>query len=86
MWARHSVAFKFLIRLAIQLCRGLSSNDGFLHVSPPVDESNCVIRAELTLLGAKLAIRRTICVGYDLEDASKGAFSYSSSGGLASGP
>src|SRR4029079_9795954 len=69
-----------------QLCRGLSTNNGLLHVCLPVDESNCEIRAEPTLLGAKLAIRRTIRVSDDLEGASKGAISYSSSGGLASGP
>ena len=70
----------------LQLCRGLSSVGGLSHVCTPVDESNGEIRAEPTLLGAKLAIRRTIRVGDDLEGASKGAFSYSSSGGLASGP
>jgi hypothetical protein len=57
-----------------------------LHGCLRVVESNCEVRAERTLLGAKLAIRRTIGVGVDLEGASKGAFSYSSSGGLASGP
>ncbi len=38
--------FAPLVFLAFLLCRGLSSTDGFLHVSPPVVESNCEIRAE----------------------------------------
>src|ERR671913_412518 len=50
------------VATALQLCRGLSSDDGLLHDCPPLGESNCEIRAEPTLLGAKLAIRRTIRV------------------------
>ena len=84
LWSRGDSVDWF--EVALQLCRGLSSNDELLHVFPPVDESNCEIRAEPTSLGAKLAIRRTIRVGDDLEGASKGAISYSSSGGHASGP
>ena len=70
----------------IQLCRGLSSVDGLLHVCLSVDESNRRLRADPTPVGAKPTIRRTIRVGVDLEGASGGAISYSSSRSTCSRP
>ena len=56
----------------IFVCRGLGR---FIHSA-----------WSLLLRRAERTIRRFYSLGSDLEGASKGAFSYSSSGGLASGP